>query len=135
MTPTSLFPRSEAMVGRSSALPAILLRIEGMAIFGAAMVAYLHLDAGWWLFALLILAPDLSMLGYLLGSAPGARIYNVAHTLSIPLLVLVWAFWVGAPGVIAGTVVWIAHIGMDRAAGFGLKYPDSFRVTHLQRLG
>jgi hypothetical protein len=28
-------------------------------------------------------------------------------------------------------LVWFAHIGMDRALGYGLKYDDAFTHTHL----
>ena len=31
-------------------------------------------------------------------------------------------------------LIWLAHIGMDRAIGYGLKYPTNHKDTHLQRV-
>jgi hypothetical protein len=32
-------------------------------------------------------------------------------------------------------IVWAAHIAMDRAFGYGFKYPDAFGHTHLGIVG
>ena len=80
------------------------------------------------------LAPDLSAVGYVAGPYAGAIAYDVAHTYAVPIPIAVvgvvaeldWAVMVG--------LVWIAHIGFDRAIGYGLKYPDGFSRTHLQRV-
>ena len=37
-------------------------------------------------------------------------------------------------GALAVGLVWLAHIGIDRALGYGLKYPTHFEDTHLQRV-
>lgn len=103
-------------------------------LLGAAIVAYSHLGEGWLLFGLLILAPDVALLGYLLGPAVGARGYNLTHTLALPLPLLAGALVAGHPVLLAVGLIWVAHIGIDRALGLGLKYPDSFRRTHLQRV-
>jgi hypothetical protein len=95
---------------------------------------YFHEGYPWWLFVALILAPDLSMVGYAAGLGVGAAAYDVAHTYALPVLL-------AALGVIAGTevavqvgLIWLAHIGIDRALGYGLKYPTGFKDTHLQRV-
>ena len=31
-------------------------------------------------------------------------------------------------------LIWIAHIGLDRAIGYGLKYASGFKETHLARV-
>jgi hypothetical protein len=33
------------------------------------------------------------------------------------------------------SLIWFAHIGLDRVLGFGLKFPLGFRVTHLGVIG
>jgi hypothetical protein len=115
-------------------LPRFLLHLEGLAAAVASIVLYFHADSPWWLLVLLVLAPDLSMVGYLGGPIVGAAAYDVAHTYSFPIVL-------GAIGVIAGAeiavqlgLIWITHIGVDRAIGYGLKYPAGFNDTHLQRL-
>jgi Domain of unknown function (DUF4260) len=115
-------------------LPKWLLRVEGIALFAGAVVLYFNADYSWWLLLVLALAPDLSMLGYAAGPRIGAAAYDTAHTtvLSIAL---------GAIGVLAEidvavqlALIWLAHIGADRALGYGLKYPTHFKDTHLQRV-
>lgn len=101
--------------------PATLLRLEGAAVLLAALLFYRHLGAGWWLFALLLLFPDLGALGYLAGGRLGAACYNAMHTLSVPALLLLLGLLAGAPLALAIATIWFAHIGMDRLVGYGLK--------------
>ncbi|NIP81670.1 MAG: DUF4260 family protein [Gemmatimonadetes bacterium] len=109
------------------------LRAEGFAVFLGAVGAYIALDASWLLFALLLLAPDLSMLGYLAGPRTGAGAYNLVHLYLWPAGLLVLGIS-GAPWALPPAAIWAAHIGLDRALGFGLKRPGGFRDTHLGRL-
>lgn len=109
----------------------VLLRLEGFAVLGLAVAAYASLDASWLLFALLLLAPDLSMIGYLKNPRLGARIYNAGHSYAGPAVLgaIAWAGSYEIMGAIA--LIWAAHIGLDRMLGFGLKYPSAFGDTHL----
>ncbi len=113
-----------------------LLRAEGAVLLGASLAGY-HLAGGsWWIFLLCLLLPDLSITAYRAAAAPlAARIYNAAHSTPAPG-VLALAGWVlGIPLLWELALVWTAHIGMDRALGFGLKLPQGFRHTHLGRVG
>jgi hypothetical protein len=113
----------------------LVLRAEAVALFLAGVIAYLELNGHpLWLLPLL-LAPDLSMIGYVAGPRLGAITYNLAHNLATALGVLAIG-WLAAiaPLALAGTVL-VAHVGMDRALGFGLKLPTDFRDTHLGRIG
>ena len=115
--------------------PKTMLRFEGIALFGAATATYFWLGAPVWLFVVLALAPDISMLGYLAGPHTGSRLYNVFHTYLVPIALGAIGFWAGIPPITWVALVWIAHIGMDRAVGYGLKYPTGFKHTHLSREG
>jgi hypothetical protein len=113
----------------------VILRVEAFAIFVAGVILWLQLGGHpFWLLPLL-LAPDLSMIGYLGGPRLGAVTYNLVHNLAIGLVVLA-AGWLAAiaPLALAGTLL-VAHVGMDRALGYGLKLPTDFRDTHLGRIG
>jgi hypothetical protein len=88
----------------------------------------------WWLFALLFLVPDLFMLGYLKNGKWGAAAYNLVHTLTGPLLLLGGGLVFGALQCIPYALIWLAHLGIDRALGYGLKYPTFFKDTHLQHV-
>ncbi len=101
----------------------------------AATALYFHADYPWWLFAVLVLAPDLSMVGYLAGPIVGAAAYDVAHTYSFPIALAAIGVMVDAEIAVQLGLIWITHIGVDRAIGYGLKYPTGFKDTHLSDVG
>lgn len=110
--------------------PKRLLRLEGAALFLAATLLYGLLGAGWPLYALLLLAPDLFALGYLRDPRTGAALYNLGHNLLWPLALVSIGLAAGGLPLALG-LIWLAHIGLDRALGYGFKYPDRFGHTHL----
>ncbi|HUP32740.1 MAG TPA: DUF4260 family protein [Gaiellaceae bacterium] len=115
-------------------MPRLLLHAEGAAVFGAATLLYFHGGHPWWLFLLLALAPDLSMAGYAAGARAGAAAYDAAHTYAVPVVLGAAGAVADVRTLVAVTLIWIAHIGADRALGYGLKYPSGFKDTHLQRV-
>jgi hypothetical protein len=121
--------------GYSPADVKAILRLEGAAALAASVALYAHAGLSWPLFALLILAPDLAMLGYLIGPRAGAAVYNLVHTYALALPLALAGYWLASPLALALGLIWIAHIGMDRMFGYGLKYPSGFRDTHLGRIG
>ncbi|RYY74981.1 MAG: DUF4260 family protein [Gammaproteobacteria bacterium] len=112
-----------------------LLRAEGLAIFVFALMAYQFLGFAWGFFILMFLLPDLSWIAYFHSPNVGAIAYNIAHSYILPLMLFAYGFFVSSSDADKLAVIWIAHIGFDRALGFGLKYPRGFRYTHLGRLG
>ncbi len=131
--PASRFSRAEE--GAVTGAVRVLLRLEGFAAFAAAVALYAHAGFSWPTFALLILAPDLAILPYLFGPRAGALGYNLVHTYAIALALALGGFFAGVPIAAAGGLIWLAHIGFDRALGYGLKYPSGFGDTHLGRIG
>jgi hypothetical protein len=114
--------------------PALLLRIEELGLLTAAVVIYAHFHFSWLLFAALFLAPDLFLLGYLFNPRIGSALYNLGHTLFIPLALFCAAYTARRPLVLAIAIIWAGHIAFDRLLGYGLKYPAHFKDTHLQRV-
>jgi uncharacterized protein DUF4260 len=117
-----------------SSLPRRLLRLEGLAVLAGAVALYFHLGYGWVLLVVLVLAPDLSAVGYAWSTSAGTLAYDLAHT-------EIWPIGLGVIGAIAGEplltqigLIWLMHIGADRLLGYGLKYPTGFKDTHLQRV-
>lgn len=115
-------------------LPRTLLHAEGAAIAAVAVAVYLHAGYPWWLLVALVLAPDLSMAGYLAGPRVGAVSYDAAHTYALPVVLAACGWIADAELATRLGLIWITHIGVDRALGYGLKYPTSFKDTHLQRV-
>ena len=113
----------------------ILLRLEGLALALLCVWLFRSVHASWWLFAALILAPDLAMLAYLRGPRLGAIVYNAAHTWLAPVLLFAVGWWGGINALLPVAFIWGAHIGVDRALGYGLKLPAGFKDTHLGRIG
>lgn len=115
--------------------PRIILRIEGACLLACAIAAYAWLGQSWWIFAALLFAPDLSMVGYAAGPRPGAIAYNTVHTVTLPLIGLCAAAALGQSYLVGLALIWLAHIGLDRMLGYGLKYASGFGDTHLGAIG
>jgi hypothetical protein len=112
-------------------LPRLLLHLEGAAILGLAIFLYAKNGESWWWFLLLLLAPDLSMIGYAAGTKIGALTYNLAHSYVAPVIIAIIGVQIGEPLIVGISLIWFAHIGLDRMIGYGLKYPTDFKDTHL----
>ena len=117
-------------------------RLEAGAVALTALVAVVILYPGWWWVVLAaFLAFDLSMLGYVRSTAAGAASYNAVHNYAFPALAAVTALVVEPMSEVAATTAgvlacsWAFHVGVDRALGYGLKLPDSFKNTHLGQIG
>lgn len=113
----------------------LLLRLEHAAIAFTALVAYQLSGGSWWLFAALILVPDVSMAGYLGGPRLGAWCYNAVHSWLAPAAIGLIALALGSPLVTQVAIILAAHIAIDRAFGYGLKRESGFHDTHLGRIG
>jgi hypothetical protein len=113
----------------------VLLRLEGLATLATAIALYAHAGFSWIVFVVFFLAPDLSMLGYLFGSRVGASAYNFFHTYVPAVALATLGFFADVRLAFLGGLIWIAHIGLDRGLGYGLKYQSGFGSTHLGRIG
>jgi hypothetical protein len=114
--------------------PNTLLRLESAAVFAACVIALIWLGCPGWLAAVLALAPDLAMLGYLLNPRVGAISYNLAHFQVLAIALAAFGFVSSLPVLLWIGLIWLAHIEFDRTMGYGLKR-SSFQDTHLGRIG
>ena len=126
---------AERHAGAVEGMPRLLLRIEGAALAVAAAYGYYRIGASWWLFALLILVPDVSFAGYLINARLGAIAYNAMHVTLGPLICAALGFLLPSFDLLSVALIWAAHVGIDRALGYGLKYGAGFGLTHLGRIG
>lgn len=111
-----------------------ILRAEGFAEAVLALAVFAASGESWWLFAALILLPDVTIVAYVLGPRYGAIAYNAAHNHVAPALLGATAVAFGSVFWWAIAAIWLAHIGIDRALGYGLKLA-TFQETHLGRIG
>lgn len=115
--------------------PRTWLRLEGLAALVGGVAAYRALGGDWiWLIPAL-LAVDLSMVGYLVGPHPGAITYNLAHNWFTAGIVVGLGLVTGIAWLTLAGCVLVAHTGVDRLAGYGLKYAPAFGDTHLGWIG
>lgn len=112
-----------------------LLRLEEAAMFGLAFFLSSQLPFQGWVFWAWLLAPDLSMIGYLVNTRVGAILYNVVHHKALAVSLYILGFWLNNAGLMLAGVVLFAHSSMDRVFGYGLKYADDFKNTHLGWIG
>lgn len=137
-SPPSAIPQPAAPSAPHAATGGVrhLLRLEGLCVLLASLLAYdSFATSGWGLFALCFLVPDLSLLGYAAGPRLGAVLYNCAHSYVGAVVCLAAGVFFGIPGLLSAGLIWTAHIGFDRALGYGLKYGQGFRLTHLGLIG
>ena len=140
-TAATAFPRTAPAVtqassaGMTSGAVREWLRLEGVAAFAAGLGLFGAIGGNWLLIVPLMLLPDVSAVGYVAGPRVGASTYNLLHSWVPGLLVLGLGAWLVSPAVELVAAILIAHVGMDRALGYGLKLPSSFKDTHLGRMG
>jgi Domain of unknown function (DUF4260) len=115
--------------------PNLLQMLEGLVLFLAGLYTWIALGGAWWLFLLLLLTPDVSVLGYLVNPRVGAALYNLVHSYPLPALSLAFGLWLNIPVLTFTGVLVLAHIGIDRMLGYGLKLGSSFQDTHLGKIG
>ncbi|KKD58857.1 hypothetical protein RN22_18990 [Grimontia sp. AD028] len=113
----------------------LILRLEGLCIFLISLSFFNQLDGDWAFFAWLFLLPDLAFLGYLAGPKVGAIAYNITHSIISSAIALAIGIISQSDLVVSLSLIWFAHIGFDRALGYGLKYSTGFSDTHLGRIG
>lgn len=113
----------------------IVLRLEALVTLVLSVLLYRYFSFSWGDFAWFFLVPDLALLGYLHGPVTGAALYNISHSMLGAITAGILGLLSGSDVLIQGALIWAAHIGFDRALGYGLKYSQGFRYTHLGRIG
>ena len=122
---------SSTLIGSVIGAPKVVLRIEGAVLFAASIAVFAFQGQPWWLYPVLLLVPDIFMLGYLRNTKLGSIFYNLGHAYPAAAVVTALGFVFSSPLTIAIGVIWFGHIGWDRMFGYGLKYATSFKHTHL----
>ena len=126
---------AQEVAGTATGGVRILLRLEGLTLFAGMVLLYAVWGGSWKVYVLLFLVPDLSFLAYLAGARFGAMVYNTAHSYMVPMVLMTLGFGLASPLTLSIAMIWLAHIGIDRALGYGLKYSAGFGFTHLGRIG
>ncbi len=113
----------------------LLLRGEEVVMFLLGIYLFSLLDYSWWWFFGLILAPDIGMLGYLMGNRIGAIGYNLFHHKGLALVIYLIGIYLSVPLCQLIGVILFSHASLDRIFGYGLKFDKGFKFTHLGEIG
>jgi hypothetical protein len=112
-----------------------IIQLEEAAMFFLSIYLFTQLHFAWWWFAVLILAPDLSMLGYLINNKAGATCYNIVHHKAVAIIFYITGLYLHNEILQLAGLILFAHSSMDRMMGYGLKYFEGFTFTHLGAIG
>lgn len=108
-----------------------ILKLEELAQLGLGLYLFLLLPFAWWWFLVLFLSPDVSMLGYLFGPKTGAFTYNLFHHKGLAIGIYLLGIYLTNDFLQAAGAILFAHAAFDRIMGYGLKYIQGFKHTHL----
>lgn len=127
-----------------------LLKLEELVQFLACALVLVTNQVEWWWYGLLLVGPDIGMVGYLVSTRIGAFTYNLLHHKGLALVLLMAGGLRESASVLgellsgvdnAPDTLWLTglilygHASMDRIFGYGLKFGDSFQHTHLGWIG
>lgn len=112
-----------------------LIRLEEAAMFLCSIFLFSGLSFEWWWLPVLILTPDISMLGYVAGKKAGAMVYNFFHHKALALIIYTTGLYFNNEVLQLTGLILFAHSSMDRFFGYGLKYFEGFQFTHLGKIG
>ncbi len=107
------------------------LKLEELAMFGFSIFLFNQTEYAWWIYLALILAPDIGMFGYVINTKIGALTYNLFHHKGIALSILILGYYYSIEWLVLSGIILFGHAALDRMIGYGLKYEDSFKHTHL----
>ena len=113
----------------------IIQRAEGLAAFAFALYTYNRFDLGWGWFVPIWFSIDLFMIGYIHNKKTGAYTYNLGHTYVVPFVLWIAGFMSETDWILGLSLIWMSHVGLDRALGYGLKLDKGFQHTHLGKIG
>ena len=112
-----------------------ILKLEELFMFGLGIFMFSELPYQWWWFLVLILTPDIGMIGYLLGNKVGAFMYNLFHHKGLAIAIYLLGVYLSVSILQLIGIILFAHSAMDRIMGYGLKYDKGFKFTHLGEIG
>ena len=111
-----------------------LIKLDNECIFIITIAVYFKLEFSIWLFLLLLLVPDIFMLGYVINRKIGRYVYNIGHTYITPIIIALLYLYIDERLLLQIALIWLAHISMDRTLGFGLKYSSDTNKTIIQKM-
>lgn len=111
-----------------------IIQLEELAMFLLSIYLFSQLSFAWWWYLVLILTPDIGMIGYAFSNKAGAIAYNLFHHKAVALAVYVFGLSQQNETIQLAGLILFGHSSMDRMMGYGLKTYEGFKFTHLGKL-
>jgi len=112
-----------------------ILKLEELGMFVISIFGLYWLRCSWWYYGLMLIAPDLSMLGYMFGKKVGAASYNFFHHKGVAAVAIIIGAEMKLTYLLIIGIIIFGHSSMDRIMGYGLKTERGFKFTHLGKIG
>jgi len=112
-----------------------VIKLEEFGFLILSFLLFLQSQLNWWWFLILLLTPDISMLGYLFGPKTGAIIYNLFHHRGLAIAWIASGYYWNMDILYISGVIMLGHASLDRIFGYGLKHDKGFKFTHLGEIG
>ncbi len=112
-----------------------MIQLEELAKLAASYLLTFELGFHWWSFWVWLLAPDISILAYAVNTRVGAVVYNLFHHQGLALGVALAGLLTQNTALQFAGLVLFGHSSLDRILGYGLKFGDDFKHTHLGWIG
>lgn len=123
------------MYSHRKTLPNFILQLESLLIFLLGLYIFSITNYSWVTFVLLFFVPDISLIGYIFKSKKyGAILYNLIHNYVLALMLFIIGSYIYNNEIQLAGIILTTHISFDRFIGYGLRYPDIFKITHLQKV-
>ncbi|MAB48326.1 MAG: hypothetical protein CMC05_06820 [Flavobacteriaceae bacterium] len=111
------------------------LKLEELGMFVLGIFLFTQLSYAWWWFLVLILLPDIGMLGYFINTKVGALTYNIFHHKGLAVIIYLIGIYFDMELLKLIGIILFSHASLDRIFGYGLKFKDNFKNTHLGEIG
>ena len=112
-----------------------MIRLEELGMFLLSIYLFSQLHFAWWWYLAFILTPDISMIGYAVDNKIGAICYNIFHHKGLAIAVYITGCYLHNEALQFAGLILFGHSSMDRMMGYGLKYFEGFKFTHLGEIG
>jgi len=112
-----------------------IIRLEEAAMFAVSLCGLYYLNADGWYYPLVLVGPDISMIGYIAGKEPGALAYNLFHHKGVAVISVIAGLFMPNELFLIFGIILFGHSSMDRMFGYGLKFDKGFKYTHLGTIG
>lgn len=104
-------------------------------VFGGMVIVGVLLFGLWWVWFLVLVVFEISVVVYLVGLWIGVFVYNLMYFYVVLFLLMIFGVGFGVMLLIVVGGLWLVYIGILCVMGFGLKYLSGYCDIYLGCIG